>query len=446
MDQEINKLSDDIKKLSIKKISPFSGGLKNNAKVEETHYIKINELSKNKENIDIIVNYLNKYKLGADNHIKGIILRGPIGSGKMTVLNSCIKHTNYTSHLYDTDYESDDIYNNLIISIVAKGITKLFSNEKRVIVIRDIDNALKITQKKNLFKFLVDTKNTMPVLMTSSDVSIGTTREVPKSILQLNIECLSINDFLKIGQKIVLEDSIKVSLNAIEKIANECNHDIRFFINTIKGIKHNPKKVSIRNLHDFSKDHELDTFKRIKYCADINHDFEERTRYADMYTNSTIFHNYPNMTSDIQKLDKTSEIICAAEEIRNYVCNNQIWDTMDESYGLLGTVYTLNIIGCVPNTDLFTYPPNYLSSYSRFDKLDQDAYIMKNIIKPKYFSKKFDTENLESLQQDTKDIEDPIKSYKLGSLLESTKDTNSFLNKFKKELIKTNHLSTRKDD
>lgn len=450
----IEKITDKLGSLDIKKISPFAGGLSNNAKkIDSTNYIKIEDLFKNKDTIKIIVNYLNGHK--SDNPIKGIVLRGPIGSGKMTLLNACIKHCNYSVHLYDTDYESDDIYDNLILSITAKGISKLFIKENRVILIRDVDNSLKTAQKKSLFKFLNESKNTLPILMTSSDISIGTTREVPKSILQLDLENPYLNDFIRIGNKIAKEESLNISNNAIEKIAKESNFDIRFFINTLKGIKPTPKKVSIKTLPDFIKDNELDTFKRIKYCSEPTNDFEIRERYADMYTNSTIFHNYPKIIdksklSESEKLKKMylmSEMVCSAEEVRNYACNNQIWDVLDGCYGILGTIMPLAVTEPITDTDYFTYPPNYISNWSRFDKIDQNSYIMNNIIKPTYFPKnKFDPANLESLKQDLKDIEDPIKSYKVGSILESTKDTNAFLNKFKKELVKTNHKSTRPTD
>ncbi len=438
--------------LNKKKISPFAGGLSNNAKkIQEINYIKIEDLFKNKDNIKTIVNYLNGHKLGSDNPIKGIVLRGPIGSGKMTLLNTCIKHCNYSVHLYDTDYESDDIYDNLILSITAKGISKLFIKEKRVILIRDVDNSLKATQKKNLFKFLNESKYTLPILMTSSDISVGTTREVPKSILQLDLENPYLNDLIRIGNKITKEESLNISNNVIEKIAKESNFDIRFFVNTLKGIKPTSKKVSVKTLPDLVKDHELDTFKRIKYCSEPKNDFEIKERYADMYTNSTIFHNYPKIIGmnefSLKKMGLISEMVCTAEEVRNYTYNNQTWDTLDECYGILGTIMPLTVTGPITNMDCFTYPPNYISNWSRFDKIEENSYIMKHIIKPKYFPKnKFDPIDLESLKQDLKDIEDPVKSYKVGSILESTKDTNAFLNKFKKELIKTNHKSTRPTD
>ena len=106
--------------------------------------------------------------MGGKNEIKAIILRGSIGCGKMTLLRACLKKLNFANLTYDTDYELEDIFDNLLLTVEAKGIAKLFYNtQRKAIIIRDIDNALRPTERSDFYKFLNTSRNSLPVLMTS---------------------------------------------------------------------------------------------------------------------------------------------------------------------------------------------------------------------------------------------------------------------------------------
>ena len=44
-----------------------------------------------------------------------MILRGDTGCGKISLIKACIKEANYNSVMFDSDYESEDIFENLLL-------------------------------------------------------------------------------------------------------------------------------------------------------------------------------------------------------------------------------------------------------------------------------------------------------------------------------------------
>jgi len=433
----MNQLTQKIERL---KITPFKGGLNNNNHItkKEDESLELEQIFRNKTNIQTISNFLVNYKLGAENKYKGIIIRGNIGCGKITLIKACLKRNNYTYLLYDTDYESDDIFDNLLLSVEAKGITKLLNlkgTHKKAIIIRDIDNALRPTQKLDFYKFISKSKCSLPIILTSNDKTIGTIREVPKCILQIDFENPYLIDLVKFFE------NDNISKNALEKIISDSKFDFRYINNVIKGFENTTKKINIKKAANFSKDLELDTFECIKYCSDPKHNLDEKLLYSNLYTNSTVFHNYLTIiNNDIETCANVAEYCRISEELTNFAFENQDWISTEEMYCYMGTIAPLELMYKKGHTiDVLTYPSNsiiyYKENCGKFSKLEQDSILIKIIIDKYFVNNKF-VGKLEDFQKEIKVIDDPIKAYKLGHMLNDPKKSSSFLKEFKKKLCK----------
>lgn len=456
-ESSIEELSESINDLSIKKnkINPFSGGLSNrfygdNVNVNknqsksgtqteiQSQVFEINEIFKNKQNIDIILKFLTNFKIGSStNSIKGIIIRGNIGCGKMSLIKACLKNVNYTNVLFDSDYETEDIFDNLLLSIEVKGFAKLYQKGslKKAVVIRDIDGALRSTQKNDFFKFINGSKNTIPILMTSIDKSIGTSRDVPKCILQLDFENPSTSELIKYFS------SEKISKKALEKIIENSRFDIRYIKNIIDSFEYSKTKINIKKVSDFSKDLELDTFECIKFCANKNNNWDSKLIYSSLYTNSTIFHNYPNMVKDIKLCSEIAEMCCLSEELINYSFENQSWDILEETYNILGTIGPLQQItnnGIELDYSKLAYPSSHLTIYKEdmidFSILEKESVLIMQIIS-KYFNGNKFIGKSEEFKKEIGIIRYPIQAYKLANIMNDPKKINSFFREFKKRLL-----------
>jgi len=448
----VEKLTDNLNSLKIKKqeqkkikITPFAGGISNKSYIKkpDDNSLDISQIFKNKQNIQIILKFLNEYTVGTENKIKCIILRGNIGCGKMTLIKACLKNTGYSNLLYDSDAELDDIFDNLLISIEAKGFNKLMlqkGNIKKAVIIRDIDETLKASQRTDFFKFINKSKNTIPILMTSSDRSIGTAREVPKFILQLDFEDPSITELVKYFS------SDKISKSALEKIISDSKFDLRYITNIVTGFKHSKTKININKVANFTKDVELDTFSCIKYCADTKKTWEDKLIYSSLYTNSTVFHNYPSIvkqitgkSNDMQICSQIADNCCVSEVLINFSFENQYWDTLDEYYNSIGTIGPLELItknGL--SVDKLTYPSSnltvYKDDYLQFKILEKESMIIKLLVS-KYFNGNKFIGNTNEFQKNIKSFKYPIQAYKLANINTDSKKVNSFLREFKKKLV-----------
>ena len=410
------------------KISPFAGGLTNSsyAKPLIDDSRDISEIFQNKNNIDTLLKFLSEYRLGTTQPIKGILLRGSVGCGKMSLIRACLKKLNYLNLTYDTDYETEDIFETLLISIEAKGITKLFYNcldesttrpmsKKKAIIIRDIDNALRPTQKSDFFKFLQNSKFSLPLIMTSNDKSVGTRRDVPKIILQLDFQSPTIRELVDYFE------NPKISRNALERVIIDSNFDLRYIDNFINGLEYSKKKLNITKVSTYSKDLELDTFKCINHCFDPNNDLQSKLTYTTLYTNSTIFHNYPSCTKTIETCSEIADTCRSAEEIVNFSFENQDWGSLDNMYGYIGTIAPLKMIrDSHGNIDNLVYPSSNLlgsrEDNSSFKQLEKDSMILKILI-GRYFKGTTLIGNADSFKTELKKIRDPIKAYKLGHMM-----------------------------
>jgi hypothetical protein len=407
------------------KINPFIGGLSSVSYIET------------------ITKYLDNYKVGTLNPIKGILIRGNIGSGKITLLKACIKKSGYLNIMYDADSDTEDIFDNLLLTIEAKGFYKLMQQKgtsKRVITIRDLEGALKPTDKSNFFKFINKSKNTIPILMTSTDRTIGSSREIPKCILQLEFENPSTAELVKHF------NCDKISKNALEKIISDSKFDLRYIHGIINGLEHSKIKMNINKVLSFAKDIELDTFSCIKYCTDPTKTWDQKLVHTSLYTNSTLFHNYPSIikqitgkSDDMEICSKIADICCESEIIINYAFGNQCWDLLDDYYNTIGTIGPVELMNkrglCF---DKLAYPSSNLTVYKDedvdFALIEKESMILK-IILLKYFNGNKFIGNSNDFKKEMKMFKYPIRAYKLANITNNQKKVNTFIKELKKRIV-----------
>lgn len=463
--EPIEKLSNKISKLRIpsninepikkRKINPFEGGISNSAfiKKKEDNSLDIKQIFKNKHNIEIILDFLTNKNL---NGIKGIILRGNIGCGKMTLVKACLKQAGYTNTMYDADSEIENIFENLLLTIEIKGFQKFQkSTMKKSIIIKDIDGTLKPTQKSEFFKFLINSKNALPVIMTSTDRSVGTFREVPKGIIQIEFENPSNTELVRHFSH------NKISKSALEKIIIDSKSDLRYIKSVIDGLEYTKGKININKINNFAKDVELDTFNCIRFCADSENTLETKILHTSLYTNSTVFHNYPiiidqsfkkpsdntknqlketNITNirNIELCLQIADMCCSSDEMVQYAFENQDWGSFEESYNILGTIGPLSILS---KNDIhigtLSYPSSNITVFKEdnviFNNLEKESMMIKLILSRYYNGNKF-IGDAKLFKNDFKKFKYPIQAYKLANITTDSKKHTIFLRDFKKRL------------
>lgn len=304
------------------------------------------QIYRNKLNMQDIFDYLTDEM---SPEIKGVLLRGPIGCGKMTLLNKCLEQLRLPVRYFD---EEDDY--------------EIIQRLTCVCVIKNIDDAIKSTARSRFYKFISSCDKKSKLLITSHDTTIGTIREIPKCILQLHFEPLCIVDFVKIGHEI--QPDVKKSV--LEKMAKASNGDLRFFMNKLNYSMGD--SIDVNQMRD-EKLYQLDTFECMRFCGrSAEKSIEDRVQFSSSYTNAAVFHNYPRLYKS--KNSELIDLICLAEELRSFTYANQEWENFETYYCVLGTILPMEFIGPIENNDL-TYPPSIVNSVKEltFDQLQEES-------------------------------------------------------------------------
>lgn len=380
--------------------------------------VKIDEIFGNRDNIKIILDHLK------NKNEKCIILRGYTGCGKTTLIKACIEYMNYDCIMYDVDEDEDDIdiVKKIKMSLTGNGMDKLFKLRPKAIIIKDMDCSLKHTQKNELYSFLKNISHPIvPLFITTNDNLVGTIREIPKELKQLEFEPPKLKDMLLLFSYSVL------SKKKLTEIIEKSKYDIRQIRYILENIKNkNDKILGI-------KDIELDTFSSIDYCFDNSNLLSNKLNYCSLYTNLTMFQNYPKMCTDLKKISDMADLFVCSEEIVSYVHENNIWDCLYESAHVIGTLSPINIIG-KKNIKKSEYPSSNIKEY------ENDITVLRDNLTVLILINKFKNKiiNEKEYAQELNKMKDPLKCYKLANIAadKKSKEYKNNLSELKKHLTK----------
>lgn len=175
------------------------------------------------------------------NDIDNIILIGESGSGKSSILNIIKKKYNKVLHLHNHNYRGYDI-----ITRTINDFIKLKNSNIKIIIIDNIDN---ISQKAQIIlsdiinniigdnvKFIITGNKLSNVLETIQSKCIIVNLIIEKDILFKNLKVICNNEKFKYNE------------NALHKLIEIYNNDIRKIINIIEIIVISFEEININNI------------------------------------------------------------------------------------------------------------------------------------------------------------------------------------------------------
>ena len=89
--------------------------------------IDLGQIFKNKTNIKHINTLIENFKNKVHSDVKAILIRGPIGCGKMTLIKACTKKYDLMDQVYNSEFDNEDILNRLMVSIKMCWFTDIKS-------------------------------------------------------------------------------------------------------------------------------------------------------------------------------------------------------------------------------------------------------------------------------------------------------------------------------
>jgi len=263
---------------------------------------------------------------------KILLVRGPTGSGKSTLVKKCIIDSGYRYEEFNQEFEEGDGYIEDITRMLTSNSMEEFLNTSKapyVIIIKDFDNSLRAVQQNELFSFI--TKSKVPVILLSS-----TKKKYPKFVKSISINIMQQKELLDIAKLHNLDKTI--TIENLNKAAEICHGDIRHFM----------ESAAIGAIRDYVLDTKEKFINIIKYGTNVSH-------YCSLFTNSVTYTNYikwsgkkENQTNKntLSILSDIMDIISYSDTIYGSITSNARWDdyVLMNSMNILATIYPVHYL------------------------------------------------------------------------------------------------------
>ena len=318
----------------------------------------ITEIIGNKQSISKIDEWLSKFDKHANN---AIIISGSHGIGKTLAIELLLKKYNYISKIiypdelknFRNDTEFDDYYNydnSVFTKFKMKSKNNSNDNKKIAIVFDEIESISLSSEKKyvfNIFKTNAKMKS-FPLIFISNTNHSKLLNDLKKYCMEIKFYSPSSYDLGKFIQKICKEEKIEVKdYNALEKIIQFSQYDVRRLINLLQEYSYNYKILNVKDIDTFieksiSKDTSIGLFEASLELLNNENNFEQIYKlyeidkvliplmvHENYYKKIVSSKNKNTFEEQVQEMVNISESISIGDTIETSIYTDQNWYLQD---------------------------------------------------------------------------------------------------------------------
>ena len=318
----------------------------------------ITEIIGNKQSISKIDEWLSKFDKHTNN---SIIISGSHGIGKTLAIELLLKKYNYISKIiypdelknFRNDTEFDDYYNydnSVFTKFKMKSKNNSNDNKKIAIVFDEIESISLSSEKKyvfNIFKTNAKMKS-FPLIFISNTNHSKLLNDLKKYCMEIKFYSPSSYDLGKFIQKICKEEKIEVKdYNALEKIIQFSQYDVRRLINLLQEYSYNYKILNVKDIDTFieksiSKDTSIGLFEASLELLNNENNFEQIYKlyeidkvliplmvHENYYKKIVSTKNKTTFEEQVQEMINISESISIGDTIETSIYTDQNWYLQD---------------------------------------------------------------------------------------------------------------------
>ena len=318
----------------------------------------ITEIIGNKQSISKIDEWLSKFDKHTNN---SIIISGSHGIGKTLAIELLLKKYNYISKIiypdelknFRNDTEFDDYYNydnSVFTKFKMKSKNNSNDNKKIAIVFDEIESISLSSEKKyvfNIFKTNAKMKS-FPLIFISNTNHSKLLNDLKKYCMEIKFYSPSSYDLGKFIQKICKEEKIEVKdYNALEKIIQFSQYDVRRLINLLQEYSYNYKILNVKDIDTFieksiSKDTSIGLFEASLELLNNENNFEQIYKlyeidkvliplmvHENYYKKIVSSKNKNTFEEQVQEMINISESISIGDTIETSIYTDQNWYLQD---------------------------------------------------------------------------------------------------------------------
>lgn len=349
---------------------------------------KSSKLIGNKKAINIINDWFVNVDKGDK---KNLIVIGPCGIGKKTIINVLLEQFGYNYQelnfsKVDNNKGIKDYINSLINgSDISNHMNKNIKHKNAIV--GNIDIITSPTEKRSILELIKNNKKYkyLPIILISSQKYTKFLGNLKKTCCAVNMYPLYNSDLLKLMNKIIKKEKIKINDESIKnQIIDHTQGDIRRLVNVLQDINFSYQNIAIDKniLNEYindsnKKDIDLGLFDNTKQLLNNYESIDEsillynteKNKLPSMIHEHYIDHINNKFVKPHQKLEaikKISESISYGDFIEYHIYDEQNWD-MQDFHGFYTCAAT-------------SFYLNYYKKIKKFEKLRYPDYINKKNI------------------------------------------------------------------
>lgn len=221
--------------------------MRNDLWVEKYRPETIKEVIGNEEAKALFVDWLTNKRRSK----KAVLLYGPPGVGKTTLVNAAANEFNYVIiEMNASDARTEKAVNRIAGPATSFVALDTFSRETKgnLVFLDEVDGIAGNEDRGGVGAIIkIIEQSRVPVIMAANDPEIEKLRPLKKECLLIRFQQVRIPLIIKALQKICQQEHIQAEFEALEKIALNSRGDVRSAINDLQGLAEEGKILTLQD-------------------------------------------------------------------------------------------------------------------------------------------------------------------------------------------------------
>jgi replication factor C large subunit len=282
---------------------------------------------------------------------KAVLLYGPPGVGKTTLVNAAAKEYNFRIiEMNASDTRSEKAVNRIAAPATSfTGLDKFSSEVKgNMLFLDEIDGIAGNEDRGGVNAIIKIIENTRtPIIMAANDPDLEKLRPLKKICLIIKFQQTRIPLIIMMLKKICEQEHVTYEFEALEKIALNSQGDVRSAINDLQGLSEEGKTITLQDtlaLGLRNKNVSMDEVVRGYFSTKNVAEVTSLLNYSDIEYDDlvmTISDNMPRRYTDLVELAKAYDYLSQADVFRGRI-GTENWHLLKYFYNNLARAATVN--------------------------------------------------------------------------------------------------------